>query len=63
MAKLVKNPPAMLGTWVLSLGREDPLDKEMAQDKGPDPKPMAVLLFGGNQAGSPGLKTAPSGFI
>ena len=30
MAKLVKNPPAMLGTWVLSLGREDPLEKEMA---------------------------------
>ena len=30
MAKLVKNPPAILGTWVQSLGREDPLEKEMA---------------------------------
>ena len=29
MAKLVKNPPAMLGTWVLSLGREDPLEEGM----------------------------------
>ena len=30
MAKLVKNPPAMLGTWVQSLGREDPLAEGMA---------------------------------
>ena len=28
--QLVKNPPAMHKTWVWSLGREDPLEKEMA---------------------------------
>ena len=27
---MVKNPPAMQGTWVQSLGQEDPLEKEMA---------------------------------
>ena len=27
---VVKNPPAMQETWVLSLGREDPLEKEVA---------------------------------
>ena len=30
MAQLVKNPPAMQGTWVQSLGQEDPLEKGMA---------------------------------
>ena len=30
VAQLVKNPPAMLETWVQSLGWEDPLEKEMA---------------------------------
>ena len=30
MAQLVKNPPAMQETWVLSLGYKDPLEKEMA---------------------------------
>ena len=30
MAQMVKNPPAMWETWVLFLGREDPLEKEMA---------------------------------
>ena len=30
MAQLVKNPPAMQETWVLSLGWEDPLEKEKA---------------------------------
>ena len=30
VAKLVKNPPAMLETWVQSLGWEDPLEKGMA---------------------------------
>ena len=30
MAQLVKNLPAMQETWVRSLGREDPLEKEMA---------------------------------
>ena len=30
MAQLVKNPPAMSETSVRSLGREDPLEKEMA---------------------------------
>ena len=29
VAQLVKNPPAMQETWVQSLGREDPLEKEM----------------------------------
>ena len=27
---VVKNPPAIQETWVQSLGREDPLEKEMA---------------------------------
>ena len=27
---MVKNPPAMQAAWVLSLGWEDPLEKEMA---------------------------------
>ena len=26
----MKNPPAMQGKWVQSLGREDPLEEEMA---------------------------------
>ena len=30
VTQLVKNPPAMGETWVQSLGREDPLEKEMA---------------------------------
>ena len=30
MAQLVNNPLAMRETWVLSLGWEDPLEKEMA---------------------------------
>ena len=30
MAQLVKNPPAMKETWVRSLDREDPLEKEQA---------------------------------
>ena len=30
MAQLVKNPPAMMETWVLSLGWEDPLEKKKA---------------------------------
>ena len=30
MAQLVKNPPAMLETWVPSLGWEEPLEKETA---------------------------------
>ena len=29
VAQLVKNPPAMLETWVRSLGWEDPLEEEM----------------------------------
>ena len=27
---MVKSPPAMQETWVLSLGQKDPLEKEMA---------------------------------
>ena len=30
VAQLVKNPPAMWETWVLSLGWEDPLEKGTA---------------------------------
>ena len=30
VAQLVKNPPALLETWVHSLGWEDPLEKGMA---------------------------------
>ena len=30
VARLVKNPPAMLETWVCSLGQEDPLEKGKA---------------------------------
>ena len=30
MAQTVKHLPAMLETWVQSLGQEDPLEKEMA---------------------------------
>ena len=30
VAQTVKNLPAMQETWVRSLGREDPLEKEMA---------------------------------
>ena len=30
VAQIVKNLPVMQGTWVQSLGQEDPLEKEMA---------------------------------
>ena len=30
VAQLVKNPPAVQGTWVWSLGQEDPPEEEMA---------------------------------
>ena len=30
LAQMVKNLPAMQETWVLSLGQEDPLEKEVA---------------------------------
>ena len=30
MAQMVKNPPAMWETWVLSLGQGDPLEEGMA---------------------------------
>ena len=30
VAQMVKNPPAMLETWVQSLGWDDPLEKGMA---------------------------------
>ena len=30
MTQMTKNPPAMGETWVLSLGREDPLEEGMA---------------------------------
>ena len=33
MAQLVKNPPAVRETWVLSLGWEDPLEKSQIDDK------------------------------
>ena len=31
---VVKNPPAKQETWVRSLGREDPLEKEIATNSG-----------------------------
>ena len=30
VTQMVKHPPAMRETWVRSLGREDPLEEEMA---------------------------------
>ena len=30
VAQMVKNPPAMLETWVQSLGKKDPLEKGIA---------------------------------
>ena len=30
VTQMVKNLPEMQGTWVRSLGQEDPLEKEMA---------------------------------
>ena len=30
VAQMVKNPPAIQEIWVQSLGREDPLEREMA---------------------------------
>ena len=30
VAQMVKNPPAVHKTWILSLGQEDPLEKGMA---------------------------------
>ena len=30
LARLVKNPPTIQETWILSSGREDPLEEEMA---------------------------------
>ena len=30
VAQMVKNPPAVRETWVLSLGQEDPLEEGMA---------------------------------
>ena len=30
VAQLVKNPPEMQEMWIQSLGRKDPLEKEMA---------------------------------
>ena len=30
VAQMVKNLPVMQATWVLSLGQEDPLEKQMA---------------------------------
>ena len=34
VAQMVKNLPAMQETWVQSLGREDPLENEMATHSG-----------------------------
>ena len=40
VAQMVKNPPAMLETWVWSLGWEDPLEESMAR------RPTPVFLPG-----------------
>ena len=34
MVQVVKSPPAMQETWVLSLGQEDPLEKGIATHSG-----------------------------
>ena len=41
VAQLVKNPPAMWETWVLSLGWEDPLEK----GKGPHSSILAWRIL------------------
>ena len=35
MTQTVKRPPAMRETWVQSLGREDPMEKEMSTHSSP----------------------------
>ena len=49
---MVKNLPAMQKTWVQSLGREDPLEKEMATHS-------SVLAWGipGRGAEEPGQRS------
>ena len=42
VAQMVKNPPVMQETWVLSLGREDPLDREW--------QPTPVFFLGESHA-------------
>ena len=42
-----KNPPAVQETWVLSLGREDPLEEEMAT-------PFSILAWRIPRAEEPG---------
>ena len=47
MAQMVKNPPARLETKVQSMGREDPLEKEMATHS-------SILAWRIPQTGEPG---------
>ena len=44
---MVKNPPAMQVLWVQSLGREDPLEEEMATHS-------SILAWGIPQTEKPG---------
>ena len=62
----VKNPPAKQQIQVLSLGREDPLEKEMATDSGILPweiswteEPGGLQSMGSQRVG-PHLTTKPS---
>ena len=58
MAQRLKRLPAMQETWVLSLGREDPLEKEMAihtsvlawRIPGPE-EPGGLLSMGSQRVG------------
>ena len=47
MVQMVKNLPAMQGTWVWSLGWEDPLEKGMATHS-------SILAWRIPQTGKPG---------
>ena len=48
MAQTVKNVPAMQETWVQSLGREDPLEKGMANHSS-----ILTWIIPWTEAGSP----------
>ena len=63
---MVKNLPAMQETWFLSLGQEDPLEKEMATHSGILPweiswteEPGGLESMGSQRVG-PHLTTKPS---
>ena len=51
---VVNNPPAIQETWVQPLGREDPLEKEMAA-------PSSILAWAVPRAEGPGRLRNPWG--